>query len=199
MRKAVTNPSGIPIPNVEGLNVTIDPQPVWIPMDRIKAPYTYVGNKIVVRNPGRYHDIKPADVQRLLESFIQQGFIKELGIGTFEPVIEPNGKDLSYNPVDSFTRLAFEGPDQLDLDGVIGWRTNPNLSMIDKGILSLRLNPDRDSEKPNKSVKADFVSLGVALIGDNQLGKTDKCVSDFVERACMSPDNVNPNIRTPKF
>ena len=44
MRKAVTNPSGIPIPNVEGLNVTIDPQPVWIPMNRIKAPYTFVGN-----------------------------------------------------------------------------------------------------------------------------------------------------------
>jgi hypothetical protein len=199
MRKAVTNPSGIPIPNIEGLNVTIDPHPVWIPMDRIKAPFTYVGKKIVVRNPGRYRDIKPANVQKLLESFIQQGFIKELGIGTFEPVIEPNGKDLSYNPVDSFTRLAFEGPDQLDLDGVIGWRTNPNLSMIDKGILSLRLNPDMDPNIPNKSVKADFVSLGVALYDDGQLGKTDKCVSDFVERACMSPDNVNPNIRTPKF
>ena len=77
MRKAVTNPSGIPIPNVEGLNVTLDPQPVWIPMDRITFPYTYVGNKIVVRNTGRYRDIKPADVQKLLESFIQQGFIKE--------------------------------------------------------------------------------------------------------------------------
>jgi hypothetical protein len=199
MRKAVTNPLGIPIPSVVGTNVTIDPQPVWIPMDRIKSPFSYVGKQIVVRNPGRYHDIKSADVQKLMESFIELGFVKKLGIGTFEPVIEPNGKDVSYNPIDSFTRLAFQGSSKLDLDGVIGWRTNPNISIMDKTLLSLRLNPDRDSEKPKKSVKADFVNSAVGLIVGGQLGKTEKCIEAFVKTACMNPDNVNSQIRTPKF
>jgi|TARA_B100002003_G_scaffold245623_1_gene273706 hypothetical protein len=198
MREAVNNPQGIPIPNVVDLNIRLSPKPAFIPIDKIRKPNNALG-KNTGTNPGRYKGYKSADADGLHESFKQQGFKKELGIGVFEPIVNPNGKVVQYKPLDSFTRLSFQGPEGFDLDGVAGWTTQPNLSVYDKGILSLRLNPDRDAEKPNKSVKADFIAMGCALIDAGEIPDTPVAIDDFVEKCCMAPDNVNANIRREKF